>query len=305
MRYLLAIGLLFSAAVNANVVFEENFAGGTGIFTPEGNVFATNGAVRLRGDSDSNPGPGQIALLNINATDFKAIKLSFDRTTSGLDSGEAGEVLVSYNGGQYFTYESTQSAFGRTTIELGAIADFTTINIVFKINASSFFETYTIDNVVLEGSNGLPNPDVAASGYYLEGGISATTPDTFSVTNTGVIKFTGVGFGLDYDLGLKFDPNDVPFTVTSTDDVGFSGNFSVSTFNGEIVSVLMSFNDFDPGETFSFTADVDDSNGGFTPARELGESVLIIFATSLPANSGILVADPNNRNRATVSINGN
>lgn len=295
-----------STVANANLLFEENFNNGPGQFSLQGNVFINKGKIHLHGSNGTEENIARISLLNLDASSFKAIHLSFDGAKSNFEEADDNvDILVSYNDSPYqYSYQSKREPSGRRTVDFGSVADYATISIVIQFNASSFFETYTLDNILLEGSNGLPNPDVSASGFYLEGGINATTPDIFSVTNTGTTNFTLVYFGLEYLRGLKFDPRDVPFTVTSDDDVGFSGTFSVSTYNSDVVTVRLAFDDFEPGETFSFTADVDDRNGGFTYGRELLGSTLGVFYNSNPISTGFLTADPRNRNRATVTIDG-
>src|SRR5262245_2982279 len=67
------------------VVFQEDFASGTGQFAPSGSVSTGTYGARLRGGSS----PGQITSASINTTGLSNIALSFDRTTSGLDLGEA------------------------------------------------------------------------------------------------------------------------------------------------------------------------------------------------------------------------
>ncbi len=149
---------------------------------------------------------------------------------------------------------------------------------------------------------------VAVEGYYLEGGQSASTPDVFSFTNTGEGDIVTIQIRVDINTYREnnpqsptFDPSDVPFAVTSTDDVGFSGSFTqpfnIEPFNNP--SVYLSFTDFNPGERFTFVTDVDDANGAYTTGADFQYSELRVIGYASGAE-GIFFVDPTNTNRATV-----
>jgi dienelactone hydrolase len=292
-----AMMLLASLGHAQATLFEETFDSGAGQFATQGSVYASDGNVRLRGGSSS----GVIVSSTIDATGYTDISLSFDRSTSGLDYGESGRALVSINGGSFTLVESTRSASGRTTLALGSSADNATIQLAFSINASSFYEVYTVDNVVLEGSSDSEPPppppgENSASGFFLETGSSATTPDQFSFTNTGEVAISRLVIDLSNGSGTPvFDPVDVPFSVTSTDNVGFSGNFAL---NGAVLT--LDFSGFDPGETFSLNGDLDDANGGFTTGAEVAGSVLTSIAAGSEDAVGTFIADSADANRANV-----
>jgi hypothetical protein len=298
-----AVSLSAATTSQADVIFEENFTNGIGQFTAQGNTYVGDGEVRLRGDSNNDPGDGSITSSAISTLGFSNITLSFDRTTSGLDSGESGQALIAINGGAFTAVESMQDASGRTTVNLAASAENASVQLAFRIDASSFFEVYTIDNVVLEGDveNGGGGDNAAATGFYLEGGASATEPDQFSFTNSGDASITSLTIDLSSGVGNPvFDPADVPFAVTSTDAVGFNGNFSLTGNN----LLQLNFDGFDPGETFSFNTDLDDEPGTFTTGAEVAGSTLSVAAVNPDGVSGTFSADGGNANRATVNTNG-
>lgn len=154
---LLAACCMFAGIARADVIFQEAFSTGLGQFTSTGTVSTTTGAARLRGSLGSDD--GTITSTAINAQGFTDISLSFDRSSSGLDLGEAGIAAVSINGGAYVTLESSRTAAGRVTFPLGAsAANASRIVIRFSINASSTLETYDVDNVSLSGTRGGGNP---------------------------------------------------------------------------------------------------------------------------------------------------
>ncbi len=302
--YLLVVGVslaLSNSTTAQEILFEENFDSGAGQFSTQGSVYDTDGNIRLRGGSSE----GEISSSTIDATGYTNLVLSFDRSTSGLDSGENGQALVSINGGSFVVVESLQNASGRSTINLDASANNASIQLAFRVNASSFFEIYTIDNVVVEGNGSAPPPpppppgDNSAAGAYLEGGSSATTPDSFSFTNTGDASISSITIDLSSGSGSPvFDPNDVAFSTTSSDSVGFSGNFSLSAGN---TSLTLSFSGFDNGETFSFNTDLDDANGGFTTGAEVAGSFVTVTAAGSEDASGAFAADSGNANAASVN----
>jgi len=147
---IVGIGLLcVSALTNAQTVaFQESFDSGTGQFTSSGSV-STGGYARLRGGSS----PGSITSRAISTTGLTNISLSYDRTTSGLDLGEATTVSYSVNGSTYTTVESVRTASGRVTFNLGAAAaNQGQLTLRFVVNASSLLEYVTIDNVTVTGT---------------------------------------------------------------------------------------------------------------------------------------------------------
>ncbi|GAB1259472.1 YncE family protein [Aurantivibrio plasticivorans] len=145
-------GLISCTAFAQTTVYEESFDNGTGQYTTSGRVYSGSYGVRLRGGSSSS-----ITSPSISTQGFEDLSISFDRGTSGLDSGEAGIAEVAINGGSFQPIESTQSSAQRVTFELPQSADNSSLQLRFRLSASSFFETYEIDNIVLEGT-GDDNP---------------------------------------------------------------------------------------------------------------------------------------------------
>lgn len=301
---LLAIAALLSLpgiAAAQETLFEEDFSSGAGQFSTSGSVYASDGEIRLRGGSSA----GQIWSSSIDASDYTGLSLSFDRSTSGLDYGESGQAFVSINGGGFNVVESQRTASGRTTIDLGPAADNASLVVAFVIDASSFYEIYTIDNVVIEGESGGDTggggDEPAATGYFQETGSSATTPDQFSFTNTGDAPISSLVIDLSSGSGSPtFDPNDVLFAVTSGDDVGFSGSFALS--GNQLLT--LSFSGFDPNETFSFDADLDDPGGSFTTGAEVAGSSLTVSAAGADDAEGTFAASSSDANRAEVDTAG-
>ena len=84
------------------------------------------------------------------------ITLTFDRNTDGtLDLGEWGYAEVSFDGGASFSVvEQTRAATrSRVTFALGAeAANQPDLVLRFRIAASSFYEQYEVDDVLVEGT---------------------------------------------------------------------------------------------------------------------------------------------------------
>lgn len=151
-----------ASTANAEVIFQETFASGTGQFTPSGRVYTGSYGARMRGGG----GAASLTSAAISTTGFTNIRLSFNRTTSGLDLGENAVAAVSVNNGAFTTVESTRSASGRTTIQLPAAAADSSVRLRFSLTASSFYETYEVASIVVEGDGEDPGPDPGGEGPF-------------------------------------------------------------------------------------------------------------------------------------------
>ncbi|OGB27210.1 MAG: hypothetical protein A3I66_11710 [Burkholderiales bacterium RIFCSPLOWO2_02_FULL_57_36] len=212
----MAVGsMLLSMAAQAQVVvFEETFSTGLGKFTAAGSVVTSSGAARLDGCYGCTD--GSITSTAISTVDFTGLRLSFDRVTSGLDSGEAGIAEFSTNGSTYTAVESIRTASGRVTFNLPTSAENQSgLRLRFRINASLSSETYTVDNIRLEGTSGSgggttnpfeKGPDPTKT--MLE---ASTGP--FTYTTTTVSSTTASG----YRQGTIYHPTNVtgPFAAVA------------------------------------------------------------------------------------------
>src|SRR5688572_22956344 len=84
----ITLGLGSVAAHAQSVIFQENFNNGLGRFTAVGSVSTTAGNALIRGSLNGTD--GAITSAQFSTAGFSSLSLSFDRTTSGLDLGEAG-----------------------------------------------------------------------------------------------------------------------------------------------------------------------------------------------------------------------
>ncbi len=151
---LLPFCLILAGAANlarADVIFEEDFSSGVGQFSTSGRASHSSGQVLMRGGSS----PGSIISGSINVSQYSNLTLRFTRSASGLDGGEAGVAAISVNGGAFNTLESVGNTSGSRTLQLPAAS---TVVLRFSISASSYFETYTVDNIVLEGDRSGSQP---------------------------------------------------------------------------------------------------------------------------------------------------
>ncbi|MVF12823.1 hypothetical protein FT643_11795 [Ketobacter sp. MCCC 1A13808] len=136
----------------ADVIFEDDFAQGTGIFATEGRVYTGNYGIRMRGGVASG---SSVTSSAISTQGYENLVLQFRREASGLDSGETGTASVSINGGAFTPLESITDGNAATMdFPLPDTASGKNIRVRFALQASSFFETYTIASLTLNGDGG-------------------------------------------------------------------------------------------------------------------------------------------------------
>ncbi len=223
-------GLLLSMAAQAQVtVFDETFSAGLGKFTSGGSVSTSSGAARLEGCYGCTD--GSITSTAISTSGFTGLKLSFDRVTSGLDSGEAGIAEFSTNGSTYTAVESIRTASGRVTFNLPASAENQgNLRLRFRINASLSSETYTVDNIRLEGTSGTgggTNPYQKGPAPTVSSVEASTGPFTYTTTNVSSWSANGYGGGTIYH------PTNVtgPFAAIAISP-GYTGTQSTMSWYG-------------------------------------------------------------------------
>jgi len=154
----LIVGTALAAQAQADVLFQENFDGGLGGFTGGGTVTTGTYGARMNGCYGCTD--GSIRSSAISTTGFSNIALTFTRSSSGLDSGEAGIAEFSTNGSTYTAIESSRTATGTSTLALpqGAAGQ-ATLYLRFRINASLSSEYYTVDSIRVDGTrDGTPPP---------------------------------------------------------------------------------------------------------------------------------------------------
>jgi hypothetical protein len=120
-----------------------------------------------------------------------------------------------------------------------------------------------------------PNPDSGPDDFT----ITNTSPDAYDITIL-VIDFSSVT-----TAPVTFDETDFAFTPGS-ELVGFQGY----TIPAGLDSITLTFNDFDAGESFTFTIDVDDSNPRVDSDNIAGATVTATFDVSgTPTNVAALM----------------
>ncbi|WP_161812172.1 poly(ethylene terephthalate) hydrolase family protein [Steroidobacter agaridevorans] len=245
----IAIGALVSAGASAATIFQENFAGGLGTFTSSGSVATGSYGARMRGGLS---GGAQITSAAISTAGFTNVQLSFDRTTSGLDLGEAAVASFSTDGSTFTQLESVRTASGRVTLSLGAGANNQSrVFLRFAVNASSLLETYTVANIVLDGTGG-SDPD--PGGGVLPPVSSIETDGPFSTTidmNAGsgrsgwVVRPTTLGQnGLRHPVfvwgpGAGATPSSYEFHLRRLASHGFVVYSEVSTSSGSEIRAAL------------------------------------------------------------------
>ena len=152
---LMLFALGTSTAALGDVLFEEGFASGTGAFNPTGRVSSGGDVVTLRGGSS----PGALVSADISVAGYSNLQLAVSRQTNRLDAGESGRIEVAVDGGPFQAIEASNNVSGSAVFPLESGADRLVIR--FSIDASSYFDSYAIADVRVEGqrSGSSPDPD--------------------------------------------------------------------------------------------------------------------------------------------------
>ena len=139
--------------------------------------------------------------------------------------------------------------------------------------------------------------------FFDDGSMSDTAPDDFSIVNTSPDSYNITTLVIDFSTvataPVTFDEGDFAF-VAGAEPVGFITDTTVAG------SITLTFNDFNAGETFTFTIDVDDNNARVDSDRIAGATVTATFdVAGTPTNvSAFMLAggsyDTNWSNSATV-----
>ncbi|MGW5639049.1 poly(ethylene terephthalate) hydrolase family protein [Streptomyces sp. NPDC003832] len=172
-------GALPGPAVAAAQVYSENFSAGLGTFTSTGSVSAATGAARLSGSlvTDASLTSAPVALSG-----YSGISVSYTRTASGLDLGEAFTVAYSVDGGAFTTLESARTASGAASFQLPSSVDGRTVRLRFSLNAGSVLETLTVDDVLVQAAGGGGGGPTDPPGGTLPPVTDVTAPGPYAVT---------------------------------------------------------------------------------------------------------------------------
>ncbi|MVF12949.1 DUF3237 domain-containing protein [Ketobacter sp. MCCC 1A13808] len=144
---LLTNTLLLSLSVQADVVYQPSFSNGNDGFSLEGRSSINGGGIRLQGGSTI----ARVQSPVIEVSDYQHLVLSYNRATNRLDPGEAAAAQISVNGEDFATLESVRDENGKVTFPITHSADINTVALRFSLNASSFFESYNVSDITLEG----------------------------------------------------------------------------------------------------------------------------------------------------------
>lgn len=226
-----ASALACSFGAHAQVaIFQESFSSGLGGFTATGTVSTSTGAARLEGCYGCTD--GSITSGAISTQGFSGLSLSFDRVTSGLDSGEAGIAEYSTNGSTWTALESTRATTnGRVSFSLPAsAAGQSALRLRFRVDASLSSETYTVDNVQLTGVPGDTSENPYARGPAPTAALLEAGTGPFTYASTEVSQFSASGYG----GGTIYHPTNVagPFAAIAISP-GYTGTKSTMSWWGE------------------------------------------------------------------------
>ena len=226
---LLGLFSLAGGAAHAAVLFQDSFASGTGQFTSTGSITTGSFGVRMRGGSND----GAITSPAISTVGRTGIRLTWDRDTSGLDSGEFGIAEVSFNNGASYTLvnQSASTIAARVSFNLGAAAEnVAQLRIRFRVVASSVFSEYNqVDNVLLEDGSGGPPPPTAGCGAQLTPGQRECNTDGRDVNVFVPASYTGsAAVPLVIDMHGYTSNNSSQQNVSGWDDLASAENFIVA-----------------------------------------------------------------------------
>ncbi|QFG23030.1 hypothetical protein [Actinomadura sp. WMMB 499] len=226
---------------SAAQVYAEDFSGGLGTFTATGSVSASGGAAQLRASLFSDP---SMTSASIDLTGQSDVTVSYTRTTSGLDAGESFTAAYSVDGGSFTTLESARDASGAASFDLPSSVDGRDLRLRFSLDASSFLETLTVDDVVVESGEGDTEPptgtlppvdDVTEPGPY-----AVTIDESAGPGNDGWLVYpTNAGQdGVDHPIlvwgpGAGSDPADYEDMLRQWASHGFVVYSEVSSSSGD------------------------------------------------------------------------
>ena len=131
------------------------------------------------------------------------------------------------------------------------------------------------------------------SGSYSEDGPPDTLGDTFTITNDALSTEDILSVVID----LTLSPNSSYDTGGGSGEP-FSSADSYDTFGLDVTSTILTIEfdpgDLTPGDTFTFTIDVDDTVGGadVTGAMIAGSQITATFDTSGPVAATMLAGGP-------------
>lgn len=141
------------ATAQTTTLYQHNFASGLGDFSASGRVSSVSDGVRLRGGA----GTSYIISSAISVAGTSNLALRVSRSTSGLDAGETATISYSFDGQNFNVLESLRSASGQVTLPISGSGS--QLYLRFTLNASSILETYTINQVAVQGTGGSSGPD--------------------------------------------------------------------------------------------------------------------------------------------------
>jgi hypothetical protein len=247
---LLAALSLATAQAQPVVVLQQNFASGLGGFSSTGTVSTSSAGARMTAALFSTD--GSITSPTINTQGFTGLTLTFTRSTSGLDSGEAGIAAFSTDGVNYTTLESVQSASGAITLNLPSVAaNQSALRLRFRVSASTSSETYTVASLTLQGSTGTTPPvgglppvnSVDADGPFA----TTVTQSTGSSRSGWVVRPTNLGAnGLKHPIfiwgpGAGTGPAEYEFHLRRLASHGFVVYSQTSTSSGSEMTAAMTW----------------------------------------------------------------
>lgn len=148
---LLLAASLGAASANADVLLQENFGSGLGGFTSSGTVTTGSYGARMQGSLFG--ADGAIRSASFSTVGFINLTLSFSRSSTGLDTGEAGIVEFSTNGSTFTVLESSRTASGATVFALPATAaGQASVTLRFRVDANSSTESFTVAGIRVDGT---------------------------------------------------------------------------------------------------------------------------------------------------------
>ncbi|MER5479670.1 hypothetical protein ABT026_22285 [Streptomyces sp. NPDC002734] len=172
-------GVLSSPASAVTSLYGENFSAGLGTFTSTGSVSASTGAARLGGSLLTDP---TLTSAAVNLAGYSGISVSYTRTATGLDLGEAFTVAYSVDGGSWTTLESARTATGATSYRLPSSVDGRGLRLRFSLDANSALESLTVDDVLVQAAGGGTGGPTDPPGGSLPPVSDVTAPGPYAVT---------------------------------------------------------------------------------------------------------------------------
>lgn len=143
--------------LHSEQIFQHTFSNNSDGFSSEGRISLSDDGLIMRGGLS----PGALVSPLINTGNISDLKLTLAHSNSRFDSNDTVLIQVSTNGGSFNTVQAVTQPGGTLALPIPASETTNSIRIRIASQASSYFETYSLNSLTLSGSTSETpdNPD--------------------------------------------------------------------------------------------------------------------------------------------------